>query len=155
MPICFRFYQISLFFGKLIFALKAYSNDKGLAIKQIHYALLRTQFLAGFQPIYNSIAGKKETCVQKLTGKMSFLDSPTFFSSKVFKYVCSHVIGRLVLKVWISRSNYHVIAPPHYILPGIDLQPFASMVTRYRPRFYDQVGHQTIYASMGNKHFFQ
>ena len=24
---------------------------------------------------------------------------------------------------------------------------------RYRPRFFDQVGHQTTYASMGNKHF--
>ena len=24
---------------------------------------------------------------------------------------------------------------------------------RYRPRFFDQVGHQTAYASMGNKHF--
>ena len=24
---------------------------------------------------------------------------------------------------------------------------------RYRPRFFDQVGHQTMYASMGNKHF--
>ena len=25
---------------------------------------------------------------------------------------------------------------------------------RYRPRFFEQVGHQTTYASMGNKHFF-
>ena len=25
---------------------------------------------------------------------------------------------------------------------------------RYRPRFFDQVGHQTTYASIGNKHFF-
>ena len=25
---------------------------------------------------------------------------------------------------------------------------------RYRPRFFDQVGYQTTYASMGNKHFF-
>ena len=24
---------------------------------------------------------------------------------------------------------------------------------RYRPRFFDQVGHRTMYASMGNKHF--
>ena len=28
------------------------------------------------------------------------------------------------------------------------------MYIRYRPRFFDQVGHQTMYASMGNKHFF-
>ena len=26
------------------------------------------------------------------------------------------------------------------------------MGARYRPRFFDQVGHQTTYASMGNKH---
>ena len=25
---------------------------------------------------------------------------------------------------------------------------------RYRPRFFDQVGHQTTYASIGNRHFF-
>ena len=25
--------------------------------------------------------------------------------------------------------------------------------TRYRPRFFDQVGHQTTFASIGNKHF--
>ena len=25
---------------------------------------------------------------------------------------------------------------------------------RYRPKFFDQVGHQTTCASMGNKHFF-
>ena len=25
---------------------------------------------------------------------------------------------------------------------------------RYRQRFFDQVGYQTTYASMGNKHFF-
>ena len=25
---------------------------------------------------------------------------------------------------------------------------------RVRPRFFDQVGHDTIYASSGNKHFF-
>ena len=28
-----------------------------------------------------------------------------------------------------------------------------SIILRYRPRFFDQVGHQTTYASMGNKHF--
>ena len=25
---------------------------------------------------------------------------------------------------------------------------------RYSPRFFDQVGHETMYASSGNKHFF-
>ena len=31
---------------------------------------------------------------------------------------------------------------------------FGKILTRYRPRFFDQVGHQTMYAFMGNKHFF-
>ena len=29
-----------------------------------------------------------------------------------------------------------------------------SLHTRVRPRFFDQVGHETMYASSGNKHFF-
>ena len=28
------------------------------------------------------------------------------------------------------------------------------MEPKVRPRFYDQVGHETMYASSGNKHFF-
>ena len=28
------------------------------------------------------------------------------------------------------------------------------MAARVRPRFFDQVGHETMYASSGNKHFF-
>ena len=28
------------------------------------------------------------------------------------------------------------------------------MIGRVRPRFFDQVGHETMYASGGNKHFF-
>ena len=28
-----------------------------------------------------------------------------------------------------------------------------SMINRVRPRFFDQVGHETMYASSGNKHF--
>ena len=28
------------------------------------------------------------------------------------------------------------------------------MQIRDRPRFFDQVGHETMYASSGNKHFF-
>ena len=30
----------------------------------------------------------------------------------------------------------------------------ASARTRVRPRLFDQVGHETMYASSGNKHFF-
>ena len=29
-----------------------------------------------------------------------------------------------------------------------------SFNNRVRPRFFDQVGHETMYASSGNKHFF-
>ena len=29
-----------------------------------------------------------------------------------------------------------------------------STFIRYRPRFFDQVGHQTTYASIGKRHFF-
>ena len=31
---------------------------------------------------------------------------------------------------------------------------FPTPKFRVRPRFFDQVGHQTMYASNGNKHFF-
>ena len=31
---------------------------------------------------------------------------------------------------------------------------FRSLSIRYRQIFFDQVGHQTMYASIGNKHFF-
>ena len=29
-----------------------------------------------------------------------------------------------------------------------------SVIIRVRPRLFDQVGHETMYASSGNKHFF-
>ena len=32
--------------------------------------------------------------------------------------------------------------------------PTWGMYCRYRPRFFDQVGHQTTYASIGNRYFF-
>ena len=35
------------------------------------------------------------------------------------------------------------------------LQEYVRYVkARVRPRFFDQVGHETMYASSGNKHFF-
>ena len=34
------------------------------------------------------------------------------------------------------------------------LKPIADICIRYCHRFFDQVGHQTTYASIGNKHFF-
>ena len=32
--------------------------------------------------------------------------------------------------------------------------PDQTVLSRVRPRFFDQVGHETMYASNGNKHFF-
>jgi hypothetical protein len=29
-----------------------------------------------------------------------------------------------------------------------------GLIVRVRPRFFDQVGHETMYTSSGNKHFF-
>ena len=34
------------------------------------------------------------------------------------------------------------------------LQFWHDLKVRVRPRFFDQVGHETMYASSGNKHFF-
>ena len=31
---------------------------------------------------------------------------------------------------------------------------YAMCISRVRPRFFDRVGHETIHASSGNKHFF-
>ena len=36
---------------------------------------------------------------------------------------------------------------------GFEAFFFVGIRVRYCPRFFDQVGHQTTYASMGNKHF--
>ena len=37
--------------------------------------------------------------------------------------------------------------------PSFSVQP-RTTDTRVRPRFFDQIGHETMYASSGNKHFF-
>ena len=49
----------------------------------------------------------------------------------------------------------------HWKIKGINNQlivcrrfPIYSLPTRVRPRFFDQVGHETMYASSGYKHFF-
>ena len=34
------------------------------------------------------------------------------------------------------------------------ISPHWAISNRYRPRFFDQVGHETMYASSRNKHFF-
>ena len=49
----------------------------------------------------------------------------------------------------ITSFNYNRYDPP-----CCKLLLFSSAIqVRYRPRFFDQVGHQITYASMGNKHF--
>ena len=35
-----------------------------------------------------------------------------------------------------------------------DFELHGEIDSRVRPRFFDQVGHQTMFASSGNKHFF-
>ena len=37
---------------------------------------------------------------------------------------------------------------------SVELIVDESLKNRVRPRFFDQVGHETMYASSGNKHFF-
>ena len=39
-------------------------------------------------------------------------------------------------------------------LDFIEQKEAAAAVARLRPRFFDQVGHEIMYASSGNKHFF-
>ena len=43
-----------------------------------------------------------------------------------------------------AACTVHLISAPDH--PG-------RTQIRYPPRFFDQDGHQTMYASMGNKHF--
>jgi hypothetical protein len=40
------------------------------------------------------------------------------------------------------------------VIPEVASFKEEGLVTRDRPRFFDQVGHQTTNASIGNKHFF-
>ena len=40
-----------------------------------------------------------------------------------------------------------------YILLRPKLACGMPLLFRYHPRFFDQVGHGTMFASMGNKHF--
>jgi hypothetical protein len=48
----------------------------------------------------------------------------------------------------------------HHLRPGNLLKGVLTTAqaqhgnNRVRPRFFDQVGHETMYASSGNKHFF-
>ena len=46
------------------------------------------------------------------------------------------------------RSMYYVLGLPRNNTKQMNIQ------VRVRPRFFDQVGHETMYASSGNKHFF-
>ena len=57
---------------------------------------------------------------------------------------------------------YNVRTKNHFSMKKIKGQSGNQLCTfimkriplRYRPRFFNQVGHQTTYASIGNKHFF-
>ena len=47
---------------------------------------------------------------------------------------------------YVHRNNYDLTRS--FLKLWIELQ------NRVRPRFFDQVGHETMYASSGNRHFF-
>ena len=60
------------------------------------------------------------------------------------------VFGNSCSMVLFSRQKVHRIF--HHLL--LLLSFFDLVSVRDRPRFFDQVGHQTANASIGNKHFF-
>ena len=41
-----------------------------------------------------------------------------------------------------------------WFLKGLKHTLLSDLHNRYSPRFFDQVGHETMYASSGNKHYF-
>ena len=53
-----------------------------------------------------------------------------------------------VCKITEIQMKKHILKKKERKFMYID-----SILFRYRPRFFDQVGHQITYASMGNKHF--
>ena len=56
-----------------------------------------------------------------------------------------HLISNVHLGSWLCYS--HKPTQPENIIGY-------SLLLRVRPRFFDQVGHEILYASSGNKHFF-
>ena len=52
-----------------------------------------------------------------------------------------------------NTARFFVLSPSEemLILSALD---FKELEIRVRPRFFDQVGHETMYASSGNEHFF-
>ena len=52
-----------------------------------------------------------------------------------------------------TQQLINSIVVPYYKRQGVDIQ-VGIMLIRFRPRFFDQVGHQTTNASIGNKYFF-
>ena len=62
--------------------------------------------------------------------------------------------GLSVKKIFLrNTARFFVLSPSEemLILSALD---FKELEIRVRPRFFDQVGHETMYASSGNEHFF-
>ena len=87
---------------------------------------------------------------------ISFFDAPIllpvksnahFVKVKIITYISlirrSFAIFNLVKKL-LQRSKSVLLS----------LMALGNRVFRVRPRFFDQVEHETMYASSGNKHFF-
>ena len=57
----------------------------------------------------------------------------------------------------IPYPNFHVMTKTNLVQRFSNSKGYtaAYIPNRYRPRFFDQVGHQTMSAYIENKHFFQ
>ena len=52
-----------------------------------------------------------------------------------------------------SKKNFHDFFC--FLFKGCKVSfLFGNITSRVRQRFFDQIGHETMYASIGNKHFF-
>ena len=88
----------------------------------------------------------------KHRGLVTSKQSIYIFSIKLFYSAVRNFKKQLLLKIWVSNP-WH---PWPFFEKGKS-QPslyLCSTRIRVRPRFFDQFGHETMYASSGNKHFF-
>ena len=55
---------------------------------------------------------------------------------------------------WTPTFAHHSLPFDYWNLRHISAQTFGNYALDTVQEFFDQVGHQTMYASIGNKHFF-
>ena len=73
-------------------------------------------------------------------------------SSKYLDMVCywKHECSFASISFEVSQNDVWTDVIQSFVLP---FYSSTALETRVRPRFFDQVGHETMYASSGNKHF--